>query len=119
MKPLKVEWKRHKSPASILAAFAKISLKEALELTWEDSDDLVYKQILKSAKWAFVETRSKPPVVHYWHSKSCKTEDLAFMLGHELGHVSGKPRRGVTEELRADEYGAVAAAVFGEIQVSD
>jgi hypothetical protein len=63
--------------------------------------------------WAFCETRAKPcPVVHYWASPDADKAHVAYVLGHEVGHISGRPlrsrRNAWAEELRADEYGAAA-----------
>lgn len=63
--------------------------------------------------WAFCDTLAKPcPVVHYWHAEGVDRGHLAYVLGHEVGHVSGRPlrspRNAWREELRADEYGAAA-----------
>lgn len=63
--------------------------------------------------WAFTDVRAKPPVVRYWAAPNVQREQLAMMLGHELGHATGKPCRDhAAEEERADEYGRVAAEVF-------
>ncbi len=68
--------------------------------------------ILAMGAWAFAGRRPKGSVVHYWAAPSVSPLHLAYILGHEVGHVSGKQlrsrRNAWREELRADEYGAAA-----------
>lgn len=47
--------------------------------------------------------------VHFWHDGKRTPAELAMLIGHELGHLVGKPARGFkAEEDRADDYGRVA-----------
>lgn len=70
------------------------------------------KAVRECGLWAFCMTEAKPPVVHYWHAADANRAHLVYVLGHEVGHVSGRPLRSMRnawrEECRADEYGAAA-----------
>lgn len=109
-----VRWRRLKSPESLERAWSG-SIAKAAGYRLRDTiinRDLV-KLIRNRGMWAFVDTTAKPPVVRYWCSHNVKPERLAAMLGHELGHTIGKPRRGhLAEEQRADDYGRVAVSVY-------
>lgn len=83
------------------------------------------KGIQRRGMWAFVVREPKKiPVVHYWHDGRRSLVELTFMLGHELGHVSGKKSMDwmwdggdaeSAEEARANEYGRVAALVVKHV----
>lgn len=68
--------------------------------------------IRRDGVWAFVATRSSPPVINYWAARDADPLHVAYVLGHEVGHISGKRLRSRRnewrEEARADEYGAAA-----------
>lgn len=113
----RVRWVRHETSIGV----AKVLLPrnwQAVMSTGERLDAArMALDIEAHGMWACVNTKSKVPVVHYWHDSRRTLEEVAFMLGHELGHVSGKPvkRGGWAEEHRADEYGAVARLVTKEL----
>lgn len=111
---LKVKWVRWKSAEDIIHRFFRgMNMRKPAE------DIVEYPMMLESLQrdkmWAFVDSKATPAVVHYW-CDGVDPLELAFMLGHELGHLSGKPlvsrRNFLREELRANEYGAVAREVF-------
>jgi hypothetical protein len=109
-----VRWVKHRSPLSILRAFCPAGFKPK-----EIADDGMWLVGVKQqGQWAFVETKAKPPVVHYWQDGTKSPEDMMFMLGHELGHLVGKKLRGWNEEMRADDYGWVAAALWRKLAPS-
>ena len=114
---MKVRWRRHASARSLVREYARAPARDLGCLPEEvllgpDTFTGFLKRIERMGRWAFVETLAKPPVVHYWASPGTPAASLAFMLGHELGHISGKPARGaMAEEDRADEYGEVVRAV--------
>ncbi|WP_141328330.1 hypothetical protein [Myxococcus sp. AB025B] len=68
--------------------------------------------ILNMGARAFAGRRPGGAVIHYWAAPDVAPLHLAYILGHEVGHVSGKQLRSRRntwrEELRADEYGAAA-----------
>lgn len=105
--------KRHRTVTSILKAF----LRDPSEIggTWTDSNGLDHEDrevagyIKENGFWGFTETFAKPPVIHYWTDKKRDEGTLLRFFAHELGHITGKPARGVVaEENRADEYMLVA-----------
>lgn len=55
--------------------------------------------------WGHCDTNSN--TIHIW-SGNATDEQLAMLIGHELGHASGVRVDGFAEEIRADTYGAVA-----------
>lgn len=105
-----VTFRRHRSPMSLLKAFF-IPMGAHPRDVRETPDML--EDIRVSGVWAFCETKAKSaPVVHYWHAPGMDRLHLAYILGHEVGHISGRPlesrRKAWDEELRADQYGAAA-----------
>lgn len=70
------------------------------------------RAILSSGMWAFVRIFDGNAVIHWYAKRAIPLQRVAQMLGHELGHISGKQRSGLVEEMRADQYGDVAAEVF-------
>lgn len=115
--PMAVKWRKHRSLRSICATFFQCPVSEVDNVQiGTNVGDMSYEtyagHLRKQGHWAFVETAASPPVVHYWHDAKTTRLQLAYMLGHELGHCNGKKLRGAAEEARADEYGAVAAAVI-------
>lgn len=116
-KKLQVVWKRHKSPKSLATAFTKgMGLKPSdLRLGHKEGETIV-QAVEREKIWAFVDKNVTPPVVHYWYSSQVPMTEVAFVLGHELGHLSGKPLKSWREEPRANEYGDVAALVFSHLQ---
>ncbi len=68
--------------------------------------------------WGFCDFNdSQNPVVHYWHDGKRSLADLAFLLGHELGHSTGTPidEDDSAEEDRANGYGLVASLVVARL----
>lgn len=112
----RVKWVLFSSPAKLLRAYWTLIAREN---GCKASDIVITGDMLAAIRrqrmWAFVSVKTKIPVVRYWHEPDVDRGDLAMMLGHELGHATGKPRRGHAEEDRADEYGLVAEAVWRRI----
>lgn len=108
---------RFRSPAALLRAYwVGIARKSGWRASEVEVPDEMEQALRRHRMWAFVTTDTKVPVVRYWHEPGVSRERLAMMLGHELGHVTGKQARGhAAEEDRADEYGRVAAAVYRRI----
>lgn len=111
-----VRFRRHRSARALLDEFFRDmggfdNIREA---------PAMLATTLEEGLWAFAATRAKPcPVVHYWARRDVDRLKLAFVLGHEVGHVSGRPlksrRNDWREELRADEYGAAAFLAMREV----
>lgn len=113
---MKARWTKYRSARAVLMAYFA-GFDPAHPIRFEDIGEgpLMLEGIRRQGMWAFVETKSKPPHVHYWHAPNADLAELAFMLGHELGHCSGKKLRGFKEELRANEYGDVVRTVFRKL----
>lgn len=111
---MKVKWVEHRSARAICKAYFHIDPLDVSEIDGFLSGGDFLKAIIAEGKWAFVETKPKIPVVHYWQDGKRSRDEMAFMLGHELGHVSGKQnkRSPIGEEIRADEYGDVVMTVL-------
>lgn len=120
--------KRHRSATSIVREFLGPQL-EVLpeELVWvpahpsyPDDGGFTYDDMLRAVRkqrhWAFVRVpkdKKSAAVIHYYASKDVPVEDVARMLGHELGHISGELLDDEeAEEERADSYGRVVEQVF-------
>ncbi len=115
MRPGDVRWKQYRTAKALDAVFSRGCEADPGDLMVDDEPML--DVIQRQGMWAFVDTKASPPVVHYWHDGKRSEMELAFMLGHELGHVTGRKARGfVAEEHRADEYGEVAAAVLARLR---
>jgi hypothetical protein len=119
--------KRHKSATSIVREFLGPQLAVVPEeLVWipahpsyPDDGGFTYDEMLKAVRkqnhWAFVRVPhdKTEAVIHFWATKQAALTDVARMLGHELGHISGDILDDDTaEEARADRYGAVAEHVI-------
>lgn len=120
--------KRHKSATAIVREFLGPQLAVMPEdLVWvpahpsyPDDGGFSYDEILKAVRmqrhWAFVRIpnkRKEEAVIHWYAAKDVHLSDVAHMLGHELGHISGTiVINDAAEERRADLYGDVAKRVF-------
>lgn len=61
--------------------------------------------------WAFVETHRK--VIHAWADPAAPRGRVLHMLAHEIGHATGEPNPdSLQEEMRAEQFGRVAALAF-------
>lgn len=88
--------------------------------SYPDDGGFTYSEMLKAVRqqrhWAFIRVPKepgRPAVLHFYAAEDVPLDDLARMLGHELGHISGEILDdGAEEEARADRYGTVAAKVF-------
>lgn len=61
--------------------------------------------------WAFVDT--KAGIIHAWVSPYAPRSRVVHMLAHEIGHMVGTPLDDdIAEEMRAEEFGRVAAMAF-------
>jgi hypothetical protein len=105
---MKVRWRRYKTVRGLMDSVRRdVGGTEPFR-----GDHPLVRELERNGMHACV-IHSSPPLVRYWHDGKRPPEELAFMLGHELGHVSGKPKRNdEAEEDRADEYGLVARAVL-------
>lgn len=85
-----------------------------------EDGEFTYDELLETIRlqrmWAFVRIPADErheAEVHWWAHRDVSTAEKAMMLGHELGHISGKMLLGERkEEDRADTYGEVARAVL-------
>lgn len=111
-----VRFRRHRTPLSLLCAFFR-----PMGVRPEDIEETprMLADTKRFGMWAFAETRASPPVIHYWHAKDANPLRLAMLLGHEVGHISGRKlrsrRNAWREELRADEYGAAAYLALKQV----
>lgn len=122
--PKRVKWVRHSSATFLVRQFFKGMRVKAEDVTGPEGEPVLSRngfrgEVERMGMWAFCIPARKVPVVHYWAARTADRLHLAFLLGHELGHASGKRlnslRNTWREEMRADEYGACAAAVLKEI----
>jgi hypothetical protein len=120
--------KRHRSATSIVREFLGPQLSVLPEeLVWvpahpsyPDDGGFTYDEMLKAVRqqrhWAFVRVpkeKGVSAVVHFFAADDVPLEDVARMLGHELGHISGEILDDeAEEEVRADRYGEVAGRVI-------
>lgn len=110
----KFKFKLHPSAESVLRAYVgekdlgAIIMMDEKGKDRETAHELV-EVIREQGLWGFVETRAKPPLIHYWHDGKQSESDLIHFFGHEMGHCVGKKLKdGWPEENRADDYGFVA-----------
>ncbi len=120
--------KRHRSATAIVREFLGPQLAVIPEeLVWipahpsyPDDGGFTYDEMLKAVRqqkhWAFVRVpkeKNVAAVIHFWAAKDVAPAEVARMLGHELGHISGEILEDeAAEEERADRYGAVAEQVL-------
>lgn len=116
---MRVRWIKYRTAAALLRAWSACLVRQDGWSTSEaQAQEAMRHAVICHGMWAFVSTVTKVPVVRYWHAQGVSRERLAMMLGHELGHVTGKRARGhAAEEDRADEYGRVAMAVYRRMSV--
>ena len=63
------------------------------------------------ACWAFVDTGAG--IIHAWVSPDAPRSRVVHMFAHEIGHMVGTPLDDdIAEEMRAEEFGRVAAMAF-------
>lgn len=61
--------------------------------------------------WAFVDTLNS--CIHAWAAPDTDRGLVLHMLAHEIGHATGTPHPdGFQEEMRAEQFGRVAAAAY-------
>jgi hypothetical protein len=78
------------------------------------------RSILRQEVWAFVRIpggrhflQDPRATLHWWAAKDCPIDKVAAALAHEYGHLSDEPLDdGAVEEMRADGYADVVAAVL-------
>lgn len=118
MKPIAIKFVRLKTPHGIARAFAESTLRDAgvPRNEWRDCEESpprseMVKSIRAEGFWGFCDTKRN--VVRYWAAPNLPRWKLLYLLGHEVGHASGKPVRGmIAEENRANTYGAAVESVF-------
>lgn len=117
--PASVVFKRYETIKGLQAAFHASVMKAAKvpKSEWKnysDPDQDVWdKGIQRLGFWGFADGEK---TVSYWANKDVPKWKLFYLLGHEVGHLSHKPRNGIQEELRADSYGAAASAVWNHLR---
>lgn len=72
----------------------------------------LHAAVLREGLWAFVRITNGSATIHWYTKRTTPLQRVAHMLGHELGHISGRHGSGLSEERRADRYGDVAVAVI-------
>lgn len=116
---MKVRYRKHRTARSIARQFFGHRPEDLRVVDQHgESHDLV-AAIEREGIWAFVETRKKPPIIHWWDDDKRTVAECARVLGHELGHISGKPKKGITEEWRADEYADVVVEVIRRLKLEN
>lgn len=121
-------FKRHRSATAIVREFLGPQLEVMPEeLVWvpahpsyPDDGGFTYGEMLKAVQkqrhWAFVRVSKEigvAAVVHFFAAPGVAPADVARMLGHELGHISGEILDDeAAEEERAERYGEVAERVL-------
>ena len=121
-----VRFQRHRSATAIVRTFLGGDLRnggmegvDAEGKTVRVGGQRIVEHVQELGLWAWAATEESPPVIHYWHQKDVDRLHLATVLGHEVGHLSGKPlrsrRNDWREELRADEYAAATYLALKQV----
>lgn len=116
-----IRFRQHKTPEALVRAFLPKGTKladvavglsnDGETVTSEESGHDFVKAVTRNGFWGFADTREG--VIHFWENGKTSAATLCYFFGHELGHLTGKPARGmVAEERRADEYATVAERAF-------
>jgi hypothetical protein len=114
---LRVRWVEHASASAIVRSYrngiaraAKVKARDLMGM------DEMAEQIAALDIWAYCDSLPKTPVIHYRFTFAVTTEEISFMLGHEVGHLSGKTVRSAwAEEDRADTYGRAVVTVMRKL----
>lgn len=126
--PVQCKFIRHETAESLVDAYFKDDYQndegryEGFQAVGGDAIALTKEQILTAVKgqgrWAFAETDTRE--IHYWSDPSrTSAAGLAFLLGHEVGHLTGKEDPDDwEEEVRADTYGSAVITVLEHIIAS-
>lgn len=115
-------WRRHRSARSLVTAWFDGLARSAgvSPKGWDRSEVASFHlEVRCSGAWAYCTPATR--TVHYWFKHGLEQQQLVHMLAHELGHmvidhpenfhsIAHAPR----DEVKADLYGAVAAAAFVE-----
>lgn len=68
--------------------------------------------------WAFVDTLNN--CIHAWSAPDADRGRVLHMLAHEIGHVTGTQHPdGLQEEMRAEQFGRVAALAYSMLLDKD
>lgn len=61
--------------------------------------------------WGFLDSNTN--TIHAWAAPDADRASVLHMLAHEVGHATGTPLQdGLQEELRAEQFGRVAALAY-------
>ena len=127
MKSISIQW--HDSPQSVhRAMWEPVAASEGITYEGMMSDsvgvassadgvdfELSYADEMAALEsqgcWAFVDTEAG--VIHAWVSPDVPRLRVVHMFAHEIGHMVGTPLDDdIAEEMRAEEFGRVAAMAF-------
>lgn len=107
-----IRFRRYRTARALVVAFFK-PMGRMRDL--EGSGGML-KAVEELDVWAFASRNER--VVRYWARPDANPLHVAYVLGHEVGHLSGRPyksrRKDWAEEMRADEYGAAAFLALRE-----
>lgn len=133
---LRLKWRRHRLARSVVEAYfgGMGATLDEVETVGDHAHQVSPLQMLASIKgqgmWAFcsepigkAKSEGKPAVIHYWHDGRRHLADLAFMLGHEVGHAIDaldrpKVPRGAGPEVAADRAGMAVLAVLRHLRLA-
>lgn len=121
-----VRFVRHRTATAIVRMFLGGDLRnggmegvDAEGKTVRVGGQRIVEHVQDLGLWAWAATEESPPVIHYWHRPGVDRLHLAALLGHEVGHLSGKPlrsrRNDWREELRADGYAAATYLALKQV----
>lgn len=125
---MKFKYIRHKSPEDIWAEHWGVDPSELEGSTvgfsnLEDgrkvsplSNDVLMETLREMGVWGYAEPSSGE--VHFWADDSTSDEKILYFLGHEIGHLSGKPfKADHLEEQRAELFAAVTQEAFEALKM--
>lgn len=121
------KWKRHPDAKSLIRAFFSgmgagdqaNQIQVVMSDNTQHTTDEFVQTITKLGSWGFTQTfkgkRKRKPEIHFWAEPEVPVHEVAFLLGHEVGHNLGTKKKGLREECRADEYGRAAEEVVRQL----
>lgn len=104
---------RHRDPATLVKEFMGRRSVYKDVFGGRHTPEEWLRSVRKYGRWAFVRIVKGEATIHWYAAARISDRQVAHMLGHELGHITGRRLKNkVEEELRADAFGDTVLEVM-------